>query len=103
MNRLFKGLNFARAAEEMGANLHKAPPPSGFCLQSKDYFLALFDSLQVIYRADSLVLDFLKLAQDGNPLFSVIGELEWKCQDIGPGNPLAFKADDNYMVTSHLS
>ena len=50
------------------------------------------------YRADSLVLDFLKLAQDGNPMFSVIGELEWKCQDIGPGNPLAFKSEDNYMV-----
>ena len=56
---------------------------------------------QVTYRADSLVLDFLKLAQDGNPLFSVIGELEWKCQDIGPGNPLAFKdnGEKNYMVS----
>ena len=62
----------------------------------------IFDLFQVTYRADSLVLDFLKLAQDGNPLFSVIGELEWKCQDIGPGNPLAFKDNEgqkNYMVS----
>ena len=70
------------------------------------YYWYLYSNLwfifQVTYRADSLVLDFLKLAQDGNPLFSVIGELEWKCQDIGPGNPLAFKDNEgqkNYMVS----
>ena len=68
------------------------------------YYWYLYSNLwfifQVTYRADSLVLDFLKLAQDGNPLFSVIGELEWKCRDIGPGNPLAFKdnGEKNFMV-----
>jgi hypothetical protein len=48
----------------------------------------------VTYRADSLVLDFVKLAQDGNPLLSIIGDVEWKCRDIGPGNPLAYKAGE---------
>ena len=54
------------------------------------------------YKADSLHLDFLKLAQSGHQLISVIGELEWKCRDIGPGSPMAFKSgasNDNYLVT----
>jgi hypothetical protein len=56
----------------------------------------------VTYKADSLHLDFLKLAQNGNQLISIIGELEWKCRDIGPGSPLAFKSGsggDNYLVS----
>ena len=64
--------------------------------------------LQVTYKADSLNLDFLKLAQNGNPMFSVIGEVEWQCRDIGPGMPLPYTSDgDNYAVIyflcTHLS
>ena len=63
---------------------------------------------QVTYKADSLNLDFLKLAQNGNPMFSVIGEVEWQCRDIGPGMPLPYTSDgDNYAVIyflcTHLS
>jgi hypothetical protein len=63
---------------------------------------------KVTYKADSLNLDFLKLAQNGNPMFSVIGEVEWQCRDIGPGMPLPYTSDgDNYAVIyflcTHLS
>jgi len=65
-------------------------------------YMHIFITHQVTYKADSLQLDFLKLAQNGNQLISVIGEPEWKCRDIGPGSPLAFKSGpsvgDNHMV-----
>jgi len=53
---------------------------------------------KVIYKADSLVLNLLNLAQSGNPLLSVIGDLEWRCRDIGPGSPLPYTADENYLT-----
>ena len=77
-------------------------------LRLKQYsFYDLFH-FQVTYKADSLNLDFLKLAQNGNPMFSVIGEVEWQCRDIGPGMPLPYTSDgDNYAVIyflcTHLS
>ena len=54
------------------------------------------------YKADSLTLDFLKLAQNGNPMLSIIGEFEWQCRDIGPGMPLPYTSDgDSYMPVRH--
>ena len=45
-----------------------------------------------------MYLDFLKLAQNGNPMLSIIGEFEWQCRDIGPGMPLPYTSDgDSYM------
>ena len=61
-----------------------------------------FFSHQVTYKADSLTLDFLKLAQNGNPMLSIIGEFEWQCRDIGPGMPLPYTSDgDSYMPVRH--
>ena len=48
---------------------------------------------KVIYVADSLRLDLLRLGQSGNPLVSVIGDLDWICSDIGVASPLPFTAD----------
>ncbi|TRY78356.1 hypothetical protein TCAL_01738 [Tigriopus californicus] len=48
---------------------------------------------EVIFKADSLVLDLLQLGLDGNPMISVIGDLQWSCQDIASGAPMAFKSD----------
>ena len=50
-----------------------------------------------MYTADSLTLDLLSLGRDGHGLISVIGDVEWKCRDVGPGSPLAFKT-----VSTHL-
>ena len=57
---------------------------------------------QVTYKADSLYLDFLKLAQNGNPLLSIIGEFEWQCRDIGPGMPLPYTSDGDTNLVIHL-
>ena len=65
-------------------------------------YIYLFFSHQVTYKADSLTLDFLKLAQNGNPMLSIIGEFEWQCRDIGPGMPLPYTSDgDSYMPVRH--
>ncbi len=48
---------------------------------------------QVVYKADSLRLDLLRLGQDGNPLVSIIGSPDWTCRDIGPGSPLAYRTE----------
>ena len=65
-------------------------------------YIYLFFSYQVTYKADSLTLDFLKLAQNGNPMLSIIGEFEWQCRDIGPGMPLPYTSDgDSYMPVRH--
>ena len=50
--------------------------------------------------ADSLRLDLLRLGQSGNPLVSVIGDLDWICSDIGVASPLPFTAD---LVSSQIS
>ena len=55
---------------------------------------------KVVYVADSLRLDLLRLGQSGNPLVSVIGDLDWICSDIGVASPLPFTAD---LVSSHIS
>lgn len=55
--------------------------------------------MQVLFSADSLMLDLLKLHRTGNPLISAIGDLEWTCRDIEPGSPLAFKQTQNEMVS----
>ena len=52
-----------------------------------------FYPTKVIYVADSLRLDLLRLGQSGNPLVSVIGDLDWICSDIGVASPLPFTAD----------
>ena len=57
-----------------------------------------FFYFQVVYKTDGLVLNMLKLAQSGNSFVTVIGELEWKCRDIGPGSPLPYTSDESYMV-----
>ena len=58
--------------------------------------------MQVTYKADSLTLDFLKLAQNGNPMLSIISEFEWQCRDIGPGMPLPYTSDgDSYIPVCH--
>ncbi len=52
--------------------------------------------VQVIFKADSLVLDLLRLGRDDddeNSLVSVIGEVEWGCRDIAPGSLMAYKSD----------
>ena len=49
--------------------------------------------LKVIFVADSLRLDLLRLGRSGNPLVSVIGDLDWICSDIGVASPLPFTAD----------
>ena len=63
----------------------------------------VFLGFQVTYKADSLTLDFLKLAQNGNPMLSIIGEFEWECRDIGPGMPLPYTSDgDSYIPVCHI-
>ena len=48
-----------------------------------------------------MYLDFLKLAQNGNPMLSIIGEqLEWQCRDIGPGMPLPYTSDGDSLMVS---
>ena len=59
-----------------------------------------FSPRKVIYVADSLRLDLLRLGQSGNPLVSVIGDLDWICSDIGVASPLPFTAD---LVSSQTS
>ena len=49
--------------------------------------------LKVIFVADSLRLDLLRLGRSGNPLVSVIGDLDWICSDIGVASPLPYTAD----------
>lgn len=61
-------------------------------------------ALQVIFKADSLTMDLLRMVKQGHPLLSVVGDLEWVCRDIGPQSPLPYTADETYLViTAHQS
>ncbi|XP_071747001.1 neurexin 1 isoform X2 [Lepeophtheirus salmonis] len=64
----------------------------------------------VIYTADSLILDLLGLAENNNQLISVIGDVEYECQDIAAVPPLPFKSQEDsssnmasiYMMQNNL-
>ena len=56
----------------------------------------------MIFQADSLNLDVLQLAQDGHPLVSVIGDVEWACRDVGLGKPEAFTSDMVIKYNKHF-
>jgi len=52
---------------------------------------------KVVYTADSVILDLLALAKEGNPLMSTLGKMEWACQDIGTSHPLPYRSGGAYQ------
>ena len=51
----------------------------------------------VLYTTDTLRLDLLSLAQEGNSLMSQVGEVEWTCRDQGASQPLPFRSSSSYQ------
>ena len=58
--------------------------------------LTHFLFIQVVYMTDTLSLDLLSLAKDGNVLMTTIGNVEWKCQNIQTSHPLPYRSSSNY-------
>ena len=50
----------------------------------------------VLYTTDTLSLDLLSLAQEGNSLMTQLGEVEWTCQDQASSHPLPFRSSSSY-------
>ena len=55
----------------------------------------------VLYTTDTLSLDLLSLAQEGNSLMTQLGEVEWSCQDQDSSQPLPFRSSSCYH-NNHL-
>jgi len=51
---------------------------------------------KAIYTADTISLDLLNLAKDGNGLMVSLGKVEWQCQDIQSSHPLPYRSSSNY-------
>ena len=59
--------------------------------------------LQVEYTADSISLDLLHLAKDGNDLMTIVGNVEWQCQDILTSNPLPYISNNQHSRSAAVS
>ena len=51
---------------------------------------------KVFYTTDTLRLDLVGLAEEGSSLMTVVGDLEWKCEDVDSSQPLPFRSSSVY-------
>ena len=56
----------------------------------------------VLYTTDTLRLDLLSLAQEGNSLMSQLGSVEWRCEDQASSHPLPFRSSSSYQNNNNL-
>ena len=56
----------------------------------------------VLYPTDTLRLDLLSLAQEGNSLMSQLGSVEWRCEDQASSHPLPFRSSSSYQNNNNL-
>ena len=56
---------------------------------------------QVEFRADSLYLPLLRMAQDSSQLIHAVGKLSFQCTPAQPVLPIAFTSKDSYLVSSN--
>ncbi|CAL4079401.1 unnamed protein product, partial [Meganyctiphanes norvegica] len=53
---------------------------------------------KVVYHADSVRLDLLRMARDGNPLLHIQGKLDFMCLEVEGGDPVSFTKQESYLV-----
>ncbi|XP_066961792.1 neurexin 1 isoform X2 [Macrobrachium rosenbergii] len=53
---------------------------------------------KVEYRADSVRLDLIRMAREGNPLLHVSGKLDFMCLEVEAGDPVSFTTQESYLV-----
>lgn len=57
---------------------------------------------QVEFVADSLRLDLIQLAMEGNRLINTYGSIAFECQPPLPAQPVAFTSSDSHIVSNQI-
>ena len=55
--------------------------------------------LQVEFSADSMRLSLIDMARTGQKLISVVGHVDFQCQEVGAGEPVSFTTPESFLVS----
>lgn len=59
--------------------------------------------LQVEFSADSMRLSLIEMARTGQKLISVVGHVDFQCQEVGAGEPVSFTTPESFLVSCKTS
>lgn len=55
---------------------------------------------KVEFVADTLRLNLIDLGKAGSKLITMAGKLDFKCQEVEPGDPITFTTRDSHLVST---